>query len=273
MNPAIHNSELQSITAIIRSITPVQAIFLLGHTSSCRKTESIFTSGAITSTHSYHYHLLVLVDNDEKNALNPIQDKLENNLQHFIPCTTIVLHTSLFLQWLNKGQRFASSVKQKALLVYDSGEILWPLEIKELVIDNSVHLSYCRPRINSFLAGAELYKIRQEYRLAAFMLHQALEQLLNTMLLVNTGLRVNTHNIDKLLRYCAMFNCQLHDLFPKKTEKDKHVYSLLNRAYNESRYKDDFKTGAEEIEIIFEKINTIKAIFEDNLLKKAAIQN
>lgn len=42
--------------------------------------------------------------------------------------------------------------------------------------------------------------------MAAFMLHQAAEQALLTIFKKATGWHVNTHNIDKLLRYCSMVN-------------------------------------------------------------------
>ncbi|MCW3090505.1 MAG: hypothetical protein JWP81_1574 [Ferruginibacter sp.] len=49
-------------------------------------------------------------------------------------------------------------------------------------------------------------KIRSQNKMAAFMLHQAAEHALHTILKKATGLHVNTYNIDRLLRYCTMYH-------------------------------------------------------------------
>ncbi len=57
-------------------------------------------------------------------------------------------------------------------------------------------------KVNEFLAGAELYRIRKQNKMAAFMLHQATEHALHTILKIGIGLYINRHNLDKIMRYC-----------------------------------------------------------------------
>jgi uncharacterized protein len=88
--------------------------------------------------------------------------------------------------------------------------------------------------VREFLAGAELHTIRVQYK-AAFMLHQAAEQASRTMLTIHIGLRINNHSIDRLIRCCSMFCFELQDVFAKKSEKEKLLFQLLQKAYIDTR--------------------------------------
>ncbi|MEO6230919.1 MAG: hypothetical protein ABJB11_13775 [Ferruginibacter sp.] len=62
------------------------------------------------------------------------------------------------------------------------------------------------------------------------MLHQAAEQALLAIFKKATGLHINTHNIDKLIRYCTMVNYQIAAVFPRENDEDQRLFSLLQRA-------------------------------------------
>jgi HEPN domain-containing protein len=264
-NPFIHHTkeETQTLTALVLDCASVQALYLLGSSKSYRKTNSIFSSDAPTASFTSHYYILVLVEKDDEHTINCIQDKIENNLQHFIPATAIVLSTEAFFAWCSKGHAFARNVLDKAETLYQ-GDILLPLPPSAGIEENNQEQLFksTKHKTEAFLASAELHRLRQEYKLSAFMLHQAAEQALRAMLIINTGLKVNTHSIDKLLRYCSMFCYQLPDVFPKNNEKEKKLYSLLNKAYIDTRYKEDYTITHEELSCLTGKVKRIKELFE-----------
>lgn len=80
---------------------------------------------------------------------------------------------------------------------------------------------------------------------------------------MNTGLKINTHNIDKLIRYCSMFCHQLPDLFPKNNEKGKKLFSLLNKAYIHTRYRYDYNISYEALTCLTKKVKEMKVLFEN----------
>lgn len=82
------------------------------------------------------------------------------------------------------------------------------------------------------------------------------------MLIMNTGLKVNTHSIDKLIRYGSVFCTELTAIFSKATEKEQKLCSLINKAYIDTRYKDDDSITHEELSALTEKIKRIKQLFE-----------
>jgi HEPN domain-containing protein len=259
-------TETELLTSLVPEHVSVQALFLLGSSKSYRKTGTIFSFDAPTASFTSHYYLLALIEKEEDHTLNAAQDKIENNLQHFIPTTAIVLSTTAFIAWLGKGHPFAVTVLTKAERLYQSENILLPIPSsineEEQKEESELLFKQTKAKVEGFLASAELHKLRGEYKLSSFMLHQAAEQALRAMLICNTGLKVNTHSIDKLLRYCSMFCYQLPDLFAKNNEKEKKLYSLLNKAYIDTRYKDDYTITGEELTALTEKAKRIKELFE-----------
>lgn len=112
-------------------------------------------------------------------------------------------------------------------------------------------------RVEEFLAGADLYRIRQQNKMCGFMLHQAAEQALHTLLEIKTGLRVVTHSIDKLLRYCTMVCPYVYEVFFTGYEKDKRLLSVLQKGYIDSRYNNSYGINDGELRYLTEKVKRI----------------
>jgi HEPN domain-containing protein len=267
-HPSIDLEEKQAsmLRSFIRQYVAVQAIFLLGFTRSYKRTSSIFNDQMPTASHATYNYILVLIAKEEEQSVNAMQDKLENNLQHVIASTVIVQTTGAFFQSLLKGHSFAVNVLHKAAKLYQSGDIIFPIPApinkEEVKQSNEALYKQTKSKVEGFLASAELHKLRQEYKLSAFMLHQAAEQALTAMLMINTGLKPGTHSIDKLVRCCSMFCYELQNLFLKQNEKEKKLYQLLNKAYIDTRYKEDYTITYHELTALLEKLNRIKALFE-----------
>ncbi len=92
------------------------------------------------------------------------------------------------------------------------------------------------------------------------MLHQAAEQALHTTMQLKTGLRVVTHNLDKLYRYCCTFCYQLPEIvFGNNKENDKRLFNLLQKAYIDTRYKNDYSISTIDLLALF---NILKRLHE-----------
>lgn len=256
------------LVKIILEAAPAGKIYFLGSTLMQRRTESIFMTDAPSCKYVGHYYVLVLVANGSN--LNALQDKIENNCQHFIPTTAILLYSDQFNTWLNEGHQFARTVCKIAVLLHGENDKNLIPEIVDAEItkmDNDFLLTQGLNKVKEFLAGADLFRIREQNKMAAFMLHQAAEQALHTILKIKTGLYLNTHNLDKLFRYCAMVSYNLPDIFPRNNEKNQRLFQLLQRAYVDSRYNEDYSICTNDLIIIAQRVRMLLTVIEQRHLK------
>jgi hypothetical protein len=69
------------------------------------------------------------------------------------------------------------------------------------------------------------------------------------VILVETGYKPKTHNLDKLKRYAKRFSEELDTVFPDNTPEEKHLFDLLKRGYVDARYKEHYEITAEELNL------------------------
>ncbi len=256
----------QQLVDIILKACAVEKIYLLGSTLLTRKTESIFMPDAPNCRHVGHYYLLVIVNSEQGH--NQAQDSIENNCQHFITVTAVVLSEERFEEWLMEGHPFAQAIYSKAVLLHGEKETIPQSAVikDEAAIQKENNTIYTAGlnKVEEFLAGADLYRIREQNKMCAFMLHQAAEQALHTMLQLKTGLRVVTHNLDKLYRYCCMVCYQLPEiLLGNNKENDKRLFNLLQKAYIDTRYRSDYNINTMDLLAVTEIVRKL-----NNLLKE-----
>lgn len=263
MNCLLTESFKEQHTELVRIIleaVDANKIYFLGSTLMYRRTESIFMPDAPSCHYVGHYYVLVLVEDGQ--SLNAVQDKIENNCQHFIPVTAIVLHADQFNQWLIGGHQFAQTVCKIAVLLHGTeGKELVPETINEE--DKISIFNQGLNKVTEFLAGADLYRIREQNKIAAFMLHQAAEHALHTILKITTGLYLNTHNLDKLIRYCSMVSYNILEIFSRKNEKNERLFQLLQRAYIDSRYKEDYIIRTDDLIMLTEKVRALLNVLKN----------
>lgn len=269
MQPFAMNQYSQStyqqclVDSIVKAVNP-EMIFLLGAAVYHRSSKSIFQTSAAVSQYMTDHILLVLLENLDNREPHEWQDKIENQ---GMPVTSIVLSVYTFNEWLKAGHRFAVNVQQSAEIIYDSGK--HPLQGSSTATPHDEQIGiekYWRDGITKakeFLAGSELYRIRKQYAMAAFMLHQSAEQSLHTLLKVGTGYHANTHNIERLLRYAGLVSDQLSNIFPQKTEADKQLFHLLQKAYSDVRYKADYTISYDQLLCLTEKVRYMHEVLSD----------
>ncbi len=97
--------------------------------------------------------------------------------------------------------------------------------------------------VQEFLAGGEIFRLRKQHAMAAFMLHQSAEHGLRTLMKITTGLKTNSHNLDRLVRYCSMAVHGLAEVFNKEQQRRPNLFMKLQAAYIDARYKDYNITG------------------------------
>ena len=243
------NEEQSQLLQIILEAVPAQQVYLLGSTLLQRRTETVFMPEAPSCRRAGHYYLLVLVK-EEVNCAE-MQDKLENTCRRLIPVTILVMNSDSFIAWLLAGHAFAHTVQQRAVLLHGEAIVDPNLQAIEAPVPYAAKQKWQdQEKVKAFFAGAELFIIRKEYKMAAFMLHQCAEQALLTLFKKGSGLHVNTHNLDKLVRYCTMVNYTISDILPRNNEQQERLFQLLQRAYIDTRYKNDYNITLADLEAI-----------------------
>lgn len=259
-------SQHTELARIIIEAAAPEKIYLLGCSISHIRTESIFAYNQPTGRNVSHYYVLALVDKKDTESCVGLQDKIENNFKHFIPVTAIVLDINQFNEWLIEGHPFANKVCKIAECIHDAENI--PLAIpkyideQDLVKTNEALFSAGINKAQEFLVGADLFRIREQNKMAAFMLHQASEQALNTMFRIKTGLYIHTHNLYKLIRYCSMVSYKLPAIFPRNNDKNERLFQLLQKAYIETRYKEDYVIRTDDLLVISERVRGLLEILK-----------
>ena len=98
-----------------------------------------------------------------------------------------------------------------------------------------------------FWRGCRYYASRNLLKHAAFLLHQATERYYHAAILVFTGYKQRSHDIELLGVQAGEQHALMVDLLPKATPDDKHLFDLLKKAYIDSRYSMSYRITADEL--------------------------
>jgi uncharacterized protein len=267
MNFSIHSPglcntpQLQIVLQAIIKTTSPEHIFLLGALYNRQQFHSIFTDAPASFQQVMHYDLLVLLSPADKRNIDELQDIIENRCKPHTPVTVIILNVQQFNHQLTTAHPFACNVHQHGLHVYNAQRT--PLEnanppgIATLQSQAKETFEKWHRLAQEFMTGAELYAMRKQFSMAAFMLHQVAERSYVELIQVMTGYRPGTHNLDKLARYAKSFSTAIHLLFPRNTEKEEHLFRQLQKAYIHSRYKDDYAITEQEVQELLVRVKKL----------------
>ncbi len=270
MNSVIHplkqcnTDQLQAVVQVIIKAVSAEHIFLLGAAYTRQQLYNIFSDAATGYQHVTHYDLLVLLPANDNRSIDEVQDIIEGRCRTHTPVTVIVFNVRQFNELLMNGHQFCCNVHASALHVYDAGNV--PLAEPRNIDDPAL-----RPEVikafnkwhrlaQEFFAGAELYAMRKQFSMAAFMLHQVAERSYVELIQVITGYRAGTHNLDKLSRYAKSFSAGIPLVFPRNNEKEEKLFRQLQKAYIHSRYKDDYIITEQELMELMERVKKLLEI-------------
>jgi HEPN domain-containing protein len=257
-------SLVQPLTDRIVPVARPDRIFLLGASLHRRRTESIFNQTAPGSRYISDCTVLVLIPDLAGKGIYEWENIIEDSCKKLMPVTVIAVQTRTFEEWMKAGDSFACSVCESAVTIYGSKKLTATVTVSgfKMHMNTADDRFYKNGMIKSaeFLTGSELFRIRKQYAISAFMLHQSAEQALYTLIKIGTGYEANTHNLERLLRYAGLVSYQIPDIFPRKTDREKQLFLLLQRAYVDSRYKSEYKICIEDLLYLTDKIRHIHEI-------------
>jgi uncharacterized protein len=203
-----------------------------------------------------HYNLMVICSQD--NGLHEIQETIENHCKPITPVTALVLSQTLFGRNLLTNPVFSNSILVQGKIIYESAgnaceQMEETFELKD--IPNECRNAF--RRASGFLASAELHLLRNELSLAAFMLHQSIEQYCYGSILEQMGINPKTHNLDKLYRLMRFYTFEMAEVFPRDTETEEKLFVTIKEAYIKSRYSATCNIKSSDLKIIRDRLRIL----------------
>ncbi|MEJ7778905.1 MAG: HEPN domain-containing protein [Daejeonella sp.] len=266
--PERHQSEILQICKKIKEIADPEKIILFGSYAKGNQVNHTSFDDGIRYQYFSDYDFLV-IPKDRAIKEYVIQDQIVNIFRGFKTPISIIAHDINYVnEGLSESQYFFTDIVKEGILLHDSGNStfvnareLTDAEKKEIA---QRYFSKWYLSGNEFLIDAKNGLNRNSLNKGAFELHQATENYYNTVLLVSTGYKPKTHNLDKLRQYSKHISEELFAIFltPENDPKEEHLFDLLKRGYIDARYKDDYYITADELMTLIEKVEKMQRLIQ-----------
>jgi HEPN domain-containing protein len=259
----LRRQQLQSITKIITTAIRPEKIILFGIYASPAAGAELHPEQRFPSF-LYSYDILVVSRRNDQRCDHALQDIVENRCRFSTPVNVLVHDIDYVNSQLSQGHYFFSMISREAVLLYDAGII--PLvegpspDLARIIVTAKKDFERWWPRASAFFNSAVFNKKQKEWRITVFLLHQAAEQTYQAILLVFTGYKPCTHNLDKLRRYTNRLSIELAMVFPRNTPEEDRLFKLLLQGYVDARYKEDYHITEEETTLLTERIARLQSV-------------
>lgn len=269
--PKHKREELKEITSIIKENTDVEMIILFGSYARGNWVEDIYKEGHITYEYKSDYDVLVIVKEHGAVRKFGLWQKIGSIIRRSSTIrtrVTLIVHDIREInKALSKGQYFFTDIKKEGLLLYDSKRLelakaqnLSPEERKQTAQDDFGN--WFKNASGFFRAFGDVFK-RRDYKIAAFLLHQATERFYMTVLLVFTHYKPKEHDIETLGKQVNNLDPHFLSIFPRATPEEKRLFELLQKAYIEARYNPKYKITKKELEYLAERVKKLQRVTKE----------
>ncbi len=273
--PQIKQDQILQVVGLIKEIASPEKIILFGSYAMNSFVEDRYFENGTSYEYVSDYDFLIVTKNSKEKDF-VIIDKVINKTENlFKTPVNVITHDIKYVnEGLEIGQYFFAEILNEGVLLYDTNadEFAKPRTLSNVEMAQISKNYFDKWFVDAvdFMDAILLYQEKKKYRKAAFNLHQAAEHFYNTVLLVFTGYKPKTHNLDKLRHYAKQLSQELFAIFPFPVANDEefHLFNLLKRGYIDARYKDDFIITDEELQKLIMKVNEMEKVVEKICLEK-----
>ena len=266
--PENKQEELGYLVNIIREKHSVEMVILFGSYARGNWVEERNEDGFFKYQSDYD----IFIVTETKQMANKIESdhQLRNRIEHIIttPISIIAHDIEFFNRRLRKGQYFFSDIKKEGVCLYNTKRFKL-VEEKELSLKEREHLAeedfeYWFMRAMEFLIDFKNAFDRGSFNQAAFLLHQATENFYNTMLLVFTRYKPNTHDLEKLSKRAASIDPIMLAIFSVEgSEEEKRRFELLRKAYVDARYNKNYVITSDELTWLADRVKYLQEVTKE----------
>ena len=264
--PSTKRAELDRIVELIRAAGEPEMVILFGSHARGDWVDDFHVEGKNLFDYQSDYDIYVLtrvakhVDRFARN------EKLLRRFREIIPVTVSLIADTAkhFNHALERGRYFYVDVVKEGVVLFDSGNIKLsePRELsrEERLDEVRSDYEYWFPKAEGFYKNHEFNVANGDPVLASFMLHQAVEHLTTTALLVLTSYKPKGHDIAERLRQCAALDRRFGQIFPLETIDDRRRFELLRDAYVAARYKKDFQVERTDLDALAVLVESLREL-------------
>lgn len=271
-NSQSHEAHIREIAQAIVATAPDKIAFVILFGSFAKGTwvHDRYSEDNTVYTYASDYDFLVVTKekNNRKNGICDLEKKIGDlAYRKYGHNPHLVIEPLNYVNSeLEKGRYFFSDIKKEGVLLYDSGDlqlaearVLDEKEVREIAKGDYEHWFTSS---SGFLRDSKSTFEINDYKKAAFYLHQATEGFYNCALLVMTAYKPKTHDLVELNKLCCAQSNDFLIIFPLATENQKESFKLLNKAYVDARYNKHFKITKEQLEYLIKRVEGLKEVVE-----------
>ncbi len=216
------------------------------------------------------YDLLIIVNNRKLTDFSTYWRKAQERLMHLPEIRTpvsLIVHSRREVNTaLYDGQYFFVEIRRDGILLYElDDEPLAeprPRTSADALRIAAEYFEDRMPHAKVFLKTAEFCLRERDFKEAAFLLHQAIEQAYSALLLVLTSYSPASHNLRHLCSLAEKRDQRLSEVWPR----DQHLYvawfNILDEAYVKSRYSKHYEISEEALTWLVERVQRLIADLE-----------
>lgn len=254
--PEHKQAELKAIReAIIPRYGEIEMIILFGSYARGNYVEDKYEDKGITYEYKSDYDLLIITTKnaqaDSDSLTNSISGKLDE-LNLPTPVNPIFHGIDFVNKELRDGNYFFDEIKRDGVQIFTSNRYQLdekqPKSSAEQQTKAQKYFDGWFDSANSFLIDYKHGFDRQDYKKAAFELHQAAERYYGTIQLVFTGYKPKTHDLEILGKLAKALDMEFGKVFPRATIEERRRFTLLRKAYVEARYNMDYNISKADLE-------------------------
>ena len=273
--PPLKQEQILKVVDIIKEIAKPEKIILFGSYATGTWVEDKYFENGTHYEYISDYDFLIITKNSTEKEF-VIIDKIINRTENLfkVPVNAIIHDIDYVNEGLEIGQYFFTDIVKEGVLLFNTNidEFAKPRELSNLEKADISKNYFDKWFMDAadFMDAILLYQKKEKFRKAAFLLHQAAEHFYNTVLLVFTGYKPKTHNLDKLRHYAKHLSQELFLIFPfpVTNNEEYHLFNLLKRGYIDARYKDDYVITSNELQKLIERINEMEKVIEKICIDK-----
>ena len=274
--PQIKQDQILRVVEIIKEVTSPEKIILFGSYATGKYVEDSYMENGIHYEYISDFDFLIVSQQTEQKEY-VLKDKIINRTRHLFktPVNPIIHSLEYVNEGLEIGQYFFSDIVKEGVLLFEANNIPFSTP-RDLTKEEQIQIAQRYFDIwfsdgNAFFKSVVFNFEENEYKLAAFLLHQTAERYYNTTLLVFTGYKPKTHNLEILRQYTKPLSKEIFAIFPYQSEdkEEENLFELLKRCYIDARYKENFIITKDELASLISRIKklqeVVKRICEDKI--------
>ncbi len=268
--PQAKQNELNDIISFVKGKASIDMIILFGSYARGEWVEDKYVEDGTTYEYRSDFDLLFVVADETKAQHNKyakqLRRKIKVNVGKETPVNVIYHGIDYLNQEIEGGNYFFTDILKEGIMLYNNKKhkLSKPKQLSQKDRRRKAQLYFDNWFKDSkeFLISFKSNFKRNSYKLAAFELHQATERYFMTSLLVFTDYKPKIHDLEELYVKVCKLDARFKPVFPQKTEEEKRLFTLLKKAYIDSRYKMGYMIKKEELEYLSNRVKQLDLLTE-----------